>query len=168
MAHLHRPRLMAHSTKDHVDLYGTVRGCFLVSPLASLKFTTPSYSRWFSADVLRRKVVHEWGVYFVENSPWQQEISSGDGWGMALDVPESWWEGFEVVDSVLITGGYEEIFSGHIQQLGKMFQRKIHANVTLNIANETHDGPLMDFAVGRGPSETTKAITDFVISCFKE
>lgn len=91
---------------------------------------------------------------------------------MALDVPEEWWEDFRAVDCVFISGGYEELFSDHIQQLGKTFQRKIqrksYGNLTVHMANETHDGPLMDFAAGRRPSETTKVIEDFVISCFKQ
>ncbi len=167
MAHLHRPRPINHSTKDLSDRCGAVRGCFLVSPLASFNFNTPSYSRWFSADVLSKKVVHKWGLYLVENSPWQEEVSAGKGWGMALDVPESWWENFSAVDDVLVTGGYEEVFSDHIQQLGLMLERKSTGNVTLYMGNESHDGPLMDFAAGRLPSQTTKTITDFVISCFR-
>lgn len=139
-----------------------------MSPLASFRLSTPSYQRWVSADVLSRKVVHKWGLYLVEKSPWHKEISAGNGWGMALDVPESWWENFEAVDRVLVTGGYEEVFSDHIQQLGNMIQSKSLGEVTLYMGNEAHDGPLMDFAAGRGPSETTKTITDFIISCFKE
>ncbi|OKO89617.1 hypothetical protein PENSUB_13683 [Penicillium subrubescens] len=168
MAHLHRSRAVKYTSRSLFEQYGSVRGCFLVSPLASFRLSTPSYQRWFSADVLSRKVVHKWGLYLVEKSPWQEEISAGDGWGMALDVPGSWWENLKAIDRVLVTGGYEEVFSDHIQQLGKMLQSKSHGEVTLYMGNETHDGPLMDFAAGRRPSETTKTITDFIISCFKE
>ncbi|KAL4801252.1 Alpha/Beta hydrolase protein [Aspergillus unguis] len=165
MAHLHHCHPMNDQTQDLVDRWGTVRGCFLVSPLTSYDFNTPSYRRWFSADVLSKKVVQEWGLHLVGNSPWQEEISAGKGWGMALDVPDSWWDGFKAVDRVLITGGYEEVFSDHVEQLGQMLKRKTAANVTLYMAHETHDGPLLDFMTGRRPSQTTKTITDFVISC---
>jgi hypothetical protein len=87
---------------------------------------------------------------------------------MALDVPESWWDGFKAVDNILVTGGYEEVFSDHVQQLGAMLKRKSRGNVALYMAHEAHDGPLMDFAAGRPPSKTTDAITDFVIDCFKQ
>ncbi|KAL2817919.1 alpha/beta-hydrolase [Aspergillus cavernicola] len=168
LAHLHRRRPFELAAERVIDLLGPVKGCFLVSPLASFDFRTSSYKRWFSADVLSRKVVEEWGVYLVENSAWHKEISAGKGWGMALDVPESWWGNLDAVQRILVTGGYQEIFSDHVQQLGEMLKRKSKGDVTLHMANETHDGPLMDFAAGRAPSETTKAITDFVISCFEE
>jgi hypothetical protein len=140
-----------------------------VSPLSSFNFDTPSYKRWLSSDVLSRKVVGEWGDHLVRNSPWYEEISVGKGWGMALDIPESWWENIDVVDRVLVTGGYEEVFCDHVQQLAKMLQRNVaKGNVELYMANEAHDGPFMDFAAGRPPSETTRAITRFVITSFKD
>jgi hypothetical protein len=67
-----------------------------------------------------------------------------------------------------VTGGYEEVFSDHVQQLGAMLKRKSRGNVALYMAHEAHDGPLMDFAAWRPPSKTTDAITDFVIDCFKQ
>ncbi|PLB54516.1 alpha/beta-hydrolase [Aspergillus steynii IBT 23096] len=168
LSHLHRHRYFEGEADYTIDLQGPVKGCFLVSPLSSFDFNTPSYQRWLSADVLSRRVVDEWGVYLVKDSPWQEEIAAGSGWGMALDVPEGWWENLEVVDRILVTGGYEEVFSDHIQRLGDLLKRKIKGTVTLYMANEAHDGPLMDFAAGRTPSRTTKAITNFVVACFKE
>ncbi|KAL3478868.1 Alpha/Beta hydrolase protein [Aspergillus californicus] len=163
LAHLHRPRMEAES---QIDLQGAVQGCFLVSPLSSFQLTTSSYQRWLSADVLSRRLVDTWGLYFVQNSPWRKEISAGNGWGMALDVPRSWWDNLRAVDSILVTGGSAEVFSDHVQQLGEMLQRKSTGEVTLYMAKETHDGPLMDFAAGRPPSATSRAITDFIIACF--
>lgn len=101
-------------------------------------------------------------------SPWQEEITAGKGWGMALDVPENWWENLDAVDRILVTGGYEEVFSDHVQQLGELLKRKSKGEVTLHMADEAHDGPLMDFAAGRPASATSKAIVEFVISSFKE
>ena len=62
---------------------------------------------------------------------------------------------------------HEEIFSDHIQQLGKMLKRRSKGEVALYMANEAHDGPLMDFSAGRPASETTRAITSFIIACFE-
>lgn len=105
----------------------------------------------------------------MRNSPWHEEISAGKGWGMALDIPESWWENLDVVDRILVTGGYEEVFSDHVQQLAGVLQRNVaKGEAKLHMANEAHDGPLMDFVAGRPPSGTTRAITDFVITSFKE
>lgn len=87
---------------------------------------------------------------------------------MALDVPETWWEGLNAVDNILVTGGYQEVFSDHVQQLGEMLKRKSEGAVKVHMANEAHDGPLMDFAAGKPASETSKAILDHVISCLKE
>jgi esterase/lipase superfamily enzyme len=87
---------------------------------------------------------------------------------MALDVPENWWDNFGAVDRVLVTGGSEEVFSDHIHRLAQMLKRKSIGDVTLYMGTEAHDGPLMDFSAGRLPSQTTRIITDFVISCFKE
>ncbi|OQE37300.1 hypothetical protein PENCOP_c010G01413 [Penicillium coprophilum] len=168
LAHLHRHRPSELAAESVIDQSDPVKGCFLVSPLSSFNFCTPSYKRWFSVDVLSQKVVQEWGMHLVGDSPWQEEIAAGNGWGMALDVPERWWEGLEAVQGILVTGGYEEVFSNHIQQLGEMLKRNSEGQVKLYMANEAHDGPLMDFAAARPPSGTTKAITDFVISCFKE
>ncbi|KAJ5338486.1 hypothetical protein N7452_005214 [Penicillium brevicompactum] len=148
IAHLHHPRFEDCPTRNLLSQSGAVRGCFLVSPLASFNFNTPSYNRWLSADVLRgfrRKRL-----------------------GVALDVPESWWNGFDAVDRVLVTGGSEEVFSDHIQRLAQMLKRKSNGNVTLYMGNEAHDGPLMDFLAGKLPSQTTKTITEFVISCFRK
>ncbi|CAK41906.1 catalytic protein [Aspergillus niger ATCC 1015] len=168
MAHLHRHYQSNEVKKNLIHLQSPVKGCFLVSPLSSFDFSTPSYQRWFSADILTRKVVDEWGRYLVNNSPWHEEISAGYGWGMALDVPDSWWDGFTAVDSILVTGGYEEVFSDHIQLLGETLKTKCKGNVALHMSNETHDGPLMDFEARRPPSETTRAIRDFIIACFKD
>ncbi|KAL4820743.1 alpha/beta-hydrolase [Aspergillus spinulosporus] len=167
IAHLHRHRPCEGEAETIIDLRDSVKGCFLVSPLSSFDFSAHSYRRWFSADVLSRGVVEKWGLYLVKDSPWHEEISAGNGWGMALDVPESWWDNLKAVDNILVTGGYEEVFSDHIQELGKMLKRKSKGNVDLHMTYEAHDGPLMDFAAGRPPSETTKAITDFIIACFK-
>lgn len=168
ITHLHHPRPENCPTRNLLSQSGAVRGCFLVSPLASFNFNTPSYSRWLSADVLSKRVVHEWGLYLVESSPWKEEVSAGKGWGIALDVPENWWNGFDAVDRILVTGGSEEVFSDHIQRLAQMLDRKCIGDVTLYMDNEAHDGPLMDFSAGKLPSHTTKAITEFVISCFRK
>lgn len=168
MAHLHRHYPSDGAVDNAFDVQGPVNGCFLVSPLSSFNFSTPSYTRWFSADVLSRRVVEKWGLYLVEKSPWHDEISTGNGWGMALDVPESWWENLKAVERILVTGGYEEVFGDHVQQLGKMLKRKSKGEVALFMANEAHDGPLMDFLAGRPASGTTRAIADFIIACFKE
>lgn len=168
MAHIHRHRPSKEAKEDVFDLQRPVKGCFLVSPLSSFNFNTTSYKRWLNADVLSQKVVEEWGFYLVENSPWRDEILAGNGWGMALDVSESWWDNLKSVDRIIVTGGYEEVFSDHVQQLGKMLQRRSKGEVVLYMANETHDGPLMDFSAGRPASETTRAIKDFIIACFKD
>lgn len=168
MSHLHCHYQGKEGAKNSIHLQGPVKGCFLVSPLASFDFNTPSYQRWFSADVLTRKNVDEWGRYLVDDSPWHEEISAGYGWGMALDVPDSWWDSFTAVDHILVTGGYEEVFSDHIQLLGKVLETNCKGNVSLHMSNETHDGPFMDFAARRPPSATTKAIRDFVIACLKD
>ncbi|OJI97979.1 hypothetical protein ASPVEDRAFT_49853 [Aspergillus versicolor CBS 583.65] len=165
MAHLHRRYPSA--VEGDLDLTGPVKGCFLVSPLSSFSFNTSSYTRWFSADVLSRETVEKYGFYLVEHSPWNDEICAGNGWGMALDVPESWWDSLESVDRILVTGGYEEVFSDHVQLLGRMLKRRSKGEVALYMADEAHDGPLMDFSAGRPPSGTTKAITDFVVACLK-
>lgn len=168
MAHLHHNHPSRGSAEDIFKLQGPVKGCFLVSPLSSFNFSTPSYNRWLSTDVLGRKVVEKWGLYLVNNSPWYDEIAAGNGWGMALDVSESWWNDLKAVDRILVTGGYEEVFGDHVQQLGKMFKRTSQGEVALYMANEAHDGPLMDFSAGRHASGTTRAVTDFIIACFKE
>ncbi|OJJ76868.1 hypothetical protein ASPBRDRAFT_190214 [Aspergillus brasiliensis CBS 101740] len=168
MSHLHHQYPSEQGAKYAIDLPHPVKGCFLVSPLSSFDFSTPSYGRWFSADSLNRKVVDEWGQYLVDDSPWHEEIAAGYGWGMALDVPESWWNGFTAVDRIFVTGGYEEVFSDHIQLLGEMLKTKCKGSVALHMANGTHDEPLMDFGAKRPPSATTRAIRDFVIACFEE
>ncbi|GAT25288.1 hypothetical protein RIB2604_01902420 [Aspergillus luchuensis] len=165
MSHLH---CHYQAKEKFIHLQGPVKGCFLVSPLASFDFNTPSYQRWLSADVLTRKNVDEWGRYLVDDSPWHEEISAGYGWGMALDVSDSWWDNFTAVDHILVTGGCEEVFSDHIRLLGKVLKTKCKGIVALHMSNETHDGPLMDFGARRPPSATTKAIRDFVIACLKD
>ncbi|KAJ5675493.1 hypothetical protein N7462_008390 [Penicillium macrosclerotiorum] len=154
-------------SKGHLDWMAHVRN-EAINAGVELSVCILAYGRWLSADVLSKKVVHEWGLYLVENSPWKEEVSAGKGWGMALDVPESWWNNFEAVDHVLVTGGSEEVFSDHIQRLAQMLERKSIGDVTLFMGNEAHDGPLMDFSAGKLPSQTTKTITDFVISCLRE
>ncbi|KAB8263702.1 alpha/beta-hydrolase [Aspergillus pseudonomiae] len=167
LSHMHHHRPFEGREDCHVDRHHGVRGCFLVSPLCSFNFNTPSYNKWFSVDVLGKQVVSKWGEDLVDGSPWQEEISAGKGWGMALDVPEKWWEGLDAAERILLTGGYEEVFSDHIQELGATLQRNSTGEVEIYMANEAHDGPLMDFAAGRPPSETTRTITHFIISSFK-
>lgn len=168
MAHLHHNRHFDGTAGTLAALPERVRGCVLLSPLASLDLNTPSYNKWFSADVLGKKVVRDYGDYLINGTPWHGEIAAGNAWGMALDVPEKWWANLDIVDRILVTGGYEEVFSDHVQQLGRMLRRNSKGEVIVYMAHETHDDPLMDFAAGRPARESTKVITDFVISSLKE
>ncbi|KAL2835450.1 hypothetical protein BJY01DRAFT_238827 [Aspergillus pseudoustus] len=153
LAHLHRPRPTSEREEEgHIDLQGTIKGFFLVSPLSSFGFTAPSYQRWFSAGVLIRSVVDKWGQSLL---------------GMALDVRQTWWGNLNAVGFILATGGYEEVFSDDIHQLGAMLRKHSKGEVTLYMENEANDGPLMVFAAGRPPSATSNAITDFIIACLK-
>ncbi|KAJ5706569.1 catalytic protein [Penicillium malachiteum] len=166
---LHHRRPQNLNTIYDIELTEPVKGCFLVSPLTSLNLSTESYKKWFSVDVLGKEVVRRWGDLLIKNSPWQDEISNGYGWGMALDVSESWWEGLSSADAILITAGEDEVFRDHIIQLIDLFKRRIKSDVTGYIANkEAHDGPLMDFTAKRAPSLTTQNITHWIIAQLKD
>ena len=79
--------------------------------------------------------------------PWHREMLEGHGWGMALDVPETWWEGLDVVDRVLVTAGWEEVFRDHVAQLANVLRRKTRVKQfeLLMAMDEAHDAPLMSF-----------------------
>lgn len=170
LSHLYRPRPAEEKTGDlKTNLSGPVKGCFLVSPLTSFQLTTRSYEEKFSVDVLSRAIVSKCGEYLINQSPWDQEISQGSGWGMALDVPEKWWEGVNVVDRILVTAGQEEVFRDHVLQLVDVFRRKSRAEKLewLVSVDEAHYEPLMDFWEKRQPlSATTVRVTEWVIQCF--
>ncbi|KAJ6007297.1 alpha/beta-hydrolase [Penicillium herquei] len=152
-----------------IEMTEPVKGCFLVSPLTSLNLNTVSFTKSFSVDVLGKEVVGRWGDLLIQDSPWQDEISQGYGWGMALDVPESWWDGLSSVDEILITTGEEEVFRDHVIKLIDVFKRRLSSKVTAYVANkEAHDGPLMDFLAKRAPSLTTQQITQWIIAQFKD
>lgn len=86
---------------------------------------------------------------------------------MALDVPEEWWGGLDVVDRILVTGGQEEIFRDHIFQFIDVLRRNTQLNVESYIClDEAHDGPLMDFEARRPPSTTSRVIADWTASSF--
>lgn len=170
LSHLYRPRPAEEKTGDlKINLSDPVKGCFLVSPLASFQLTTRSYAEKFSVHVLSRAIVSKCGEYLVHQSPWNQEISQGNGWGMALDVPEKWWEGMNVVDRILVTAGQEEAFRDHVLQLVDVFRRSSRAEKLewLVSVDEAHDEPLMDFWEKRQLlSATTVRVTEWVIQCF--
>ena len=107
LSHLHHPR----SEVDlKISLETHLLGCFVVSPLLSLNsLTTRSYRQRCSVDSLSYKTIREWGDHLTDHSPWREEIIQGLGWGMALDVPENWWQDLQIVDHVLVTGGHEEL-----------------------------------------------------------
>lgn len=137
--------------------------------MASFDLNIRSYHRTCSVDVLGAKVVGEWGQLLVQNTPWHAEIARGDGWGMALDVPEKWWEGLSVVDRVLVTGGEQEVFRDHIVQLINVLHRKACADLMGHMAlGEAHDGPLMDFSAKRAPGESAQVITRWIIEGFQQ
>lgn len=147
----------------------SLKGCFLVSPLASFSSTTASYKRRCSVDVLGKDVVDSWGKLLIRNSPWHDEISKGYAWGMALDAPNTWWEELDSVKNILVTGGEEEVFRDHVVQLLDVLKRKTKTHVTGYMAEkEAHDGPLMDFSAKRPPGPTTKFITEWIIARLKE
>lgn len=152
-----------------MNLKSPLRGCFLVSPLVSYNFATPSYKRWFNTDVLSERIVREWGRHLTNNSPYHQDIAAGKGWAMALDVPEKWWEGLNVVDHILVTGGEEEVFRDHIVQFIEVLKRSVtKVKLTAHMATEAHDGPLLDFMAKRSPDESAQLITAWIIARFKE
>ncbi|KAI9927608.1 hypothetical protein AWENTII_006442 [Aspergillus wentii] len=167
LSHLLHPRSDSSGASSHIHLDGRLRGCAVISPLLSLDLTTRSYRERCSADVLSRKTVRDWGRLLTDNSPWKEEIRQGKGWGMALDVPDKWWNGIEnVVDQIMVTGGQEEIFRDHILQFIDVMQMNGVELSSYIAPDEAHDGPLMDFSAGRPPSMTTQAITDWLISSF--
>jgi hypothetical protein len=83
----------------------------VVSPFLSLNsLTTRSCCQRLSVDSLSCKTIREWGDYLIDHSPWREEISQGLGWGMAVDIPESWWQDLKTIGYVLVTGNHEELF----------------------------------------------------------
>jgi hypothetical protein len=164
LSHLHHPRPNSPDIDNRVDSSLPLKGCFVVSPLASFNLGSNSYNRIFSSDVLCKETVGGWGELFIAESPWHEEITNGLGWGMALDVPEKWWEGLDVVENVLVTGGEEEVFRDHIEQLVDVLRSKSRAAVAAYISTyEAHDGPLMDFMARRVPGASTGVITRWII-----
>ncbi|PGH17754.1 hypothetical protein AJ79_00895 [Helicocarpus griseus UAMH5409] len=150
-----------------VKAFDRLKGCFVISPLLSWDLSTRSYSDRFSADVLAPYTVQEWGNLVRDNSPLGDEISQGKGWGMALDVPEEWWDNMDVVDQMLVTGGHEELFRDHIYQFIDLLRRRTKTSLASYVAlDEAHDGPLLDFCTKSNQSKTTQLITEWVISTF--
>lgn len=122
-------------------------------------------------DMLSEKIVRRYGEDFVHSSPWHQELLEGHGWGMALDVPETWWERLDVVDRVLVTAGWEEVFRDHVVQLAKVLRQKTRVKQldSLVAVDEAHDAPLTDFLGGKKPiSTSTDRVTAWVIQCFSK
>ena len=154
-----------------ITLDSPVKGCFLVSPLTSLNLTTRSFKDWFSVDMLSETIVSRYGEYLMHGSPWHRERFEGHGWGMALDVPETWWEGLDVVDRVLVTAGWEEVFRDHVAQLANVLRRKTRVKQfeLLMAMDEAHDAPLMSFLGETKPlSTSTDRITEWIIRCFSK
>lgn len=88
---------------------------------------------------------------------------------MALDVPVKWWEGLDVVDHILVTGGEEEAFRDHIVQFIEVLKRTVtKVKLTTLMATEVHDGPLLDFMARRSPGESAQLVTAWIIARFKE
>lgn len=174
LSHLHRPRPVEEDEKSAhlyppITLDSPVKGCFLVSPLTSLNLTTPSFKDRFSVDMLSETIVSRYGEYLMHGSPWHRERLEGHGWGMALDVPETWWEGLDVVDRVLVTAGWEEVFRDHVAQLANVLRRKTRVKQfeLLMAMDEAHDAPLMSFLGKTKPlSTSTDRITEWIIRCF--
>ncbi|GAD98387.1 hypothetical protein AOR_1_832114 [Paecilomyces variotii No. 5] len=167
LSHLHHPRPESDLI---VELKEPLRGCFLVSPLVSLSnLETRSYNERCSADVLSKNLIREWGDALIKNSPWREEIRNGLGWGMALDVPEKWWQGFDIAKRIIVTGGHEEIFRDHITAFIEVLRRNASVHLTSHMAlDEAHDGPLMEFRSHCLPGSSTKALTEWIIATFSE
>ncbi|KAF7593318.1 hypothetical protein BBP40_011698 [Aspergillus hancockii] len=109
------------------------------------------------------------GQHLVDESPWKEEIEDGKGWGMALDVPEEWWDDLDVVDRMLVTGSQEEIFSDHIQRFVDLLRRRCGVDLVDCIAlDEAQDGPLMDFNAYRKPGAMAQAVTGWIIATLKK
>lgn len=90
---------------------------------------------------------------------------------MALDVPETWWEGLDVVDQILVTAGWEEVFRDHVVQLAQVLRQntRVKKLETLMAMNEAHDAPLTDFLGRTKPlSTSTDRVTAWVIQCFNK
>ncbi|KAJ5780062.1 catalytic protein [Penicillium paradoxum] len=165
LSHLHHPRPGGADLSTLIKPTEKIKGCFLVSPLASFDVEAGSYQKTLSVDVLGKEVVAKWGDLLVRGSSWYEERSKGYGWGMALDVPEEWWNDLDSVSNILITAGDEEVFWDHNVQLLDVLRRKGKAQVTgCMAAKEAHDVPLMDFMAKRPPGKTTKFITEWIIA----
>lgn len=155
---------------------GRLPAVFLVSPLCSLDTTLPCYTTRCSADMLSRTIVRVYGGYLLNGSIAQGEQEAGLGWSMPLDMNKkavtAWWEDLDtVVTNVLITVGQEEAFRDHCIEFAEVLkdvERKgAGFKTTLLLQqSEAHDACLLDFAAGRPPSATTRAIDQFVLDAF--
>jgi acetyl esterase/lipase len=152
-----------------IQLHQPLSGCFLASPLLSLKLDTPSYTENYYSDVLSLAVIRDWGADLFRGSSFESEIAEEKAWGMALYAPQAWWDNLgHCVRRVYLVGGGEELFRDHIVEFGKLMAnvKGIDFESHMEI-KEAHDGTYMDFESGRLPSKSTERLARWVIECLQ-
>jgi len=111
-----------HPSIEKLKLESPLAGVFLISPWLTDDTLTRSYKENFRVDMLPFDAARKAERYLVPPSLRQAEVEAGHGWAMAMDACDDWWLSLpEVVGSVYITAGDEEMFRDHIV----LFSRKL-------------------------------------------
>jgi acetyl esterase/lipase len=120
----------------------------LISPWISFDTSAKSFTKNEYKDCIGPKAGKQWSTAFM-NSPWPH-ASNSDNYNQAITAPESWWEGLNV-EEVLVLAGEEEVLVDGIREFEGKLKRGIGegSKVEFFVAKgEYHDQPSLDLQLG--------------------
>lgn len=138
LSHLAHP----HPEIDPLPLKGNLGGAVLISPWTLLDTKFPEMEVYHGGDILTTDVAGPWANAYIGSA-------SRDYYTDLSHAPAEWFRGFPV-DSVLITGGGNEIMLPLIQDLATRFKEGFE-RVELFVGDrECHVAPIYHLELGEG------------------
>jgi acetyl esterase/lipase len=148
LSHISHPHPPTPLPIPPVNLSSPLRGCVLISPWVSFSTSASSFTAYAYKDCLDPRALKQWSNAFMgEEYPYP---SVTDYYNQAITAPESWWEGLQV-EEVLVVAGEEEVLVDGIKEFEGKLRRGVGdaTKVELLVAKgEYHDQPNLDLQFG--------------------
>jgi hypothetical protein len=153
-----------------LPLSSPLAAAVLISPWVTFASTFESFKRSKHIDVITPELGSYWGICTMGEGTAEWEIAAGCYHAEAKLAPKSWWGGglSSAVGFVGTAAGAFEAFVDDIVEFDKNLNVNSGVKSKLYIGpEEIHDGPLLDFSMGRAPSDVSVKVAAFLDQRFK-
>lgn len=147
LSHLLHP----HASSDPLLLKEPLGGAFIVSPWVGRNATSKTFVDNSAGDMISTAVARYITQTYVTRSELSKCEAKQNGWIMALDAPDGWFNGLDkVVNTAYVTLGIDEALADQGRQLAQVLSTQ-NPSLPLRLdefANDIHDGIFLENTAG--------------------